>query len=106
MPILDESEIDQYTRPDGVTVIRRAAKQDRNAKELVAHARDIHGMDVIYINEPVDLLVGHKGKWTPTEIKFEDGPFTAQQIEFMGQCNRANLPYWVWRTTDDIDAVA
>jgi hypothetical protein len=82
--------------------MRRAAKQDKNAAELVEYARK-QGMLVEYIGLPVDLLVGHKGNFYPVEIKGKEGTYTAEQQRFMCKCKLHALPFTTWRTTGDID---
>jgi hypothetical protein len=80
---------------------RHAKRQDANAKELVTLARKL-GMKVYYINTPVDLLVRYKNQWFPTEIKYKDGTFTAQQLEFAADCALSQATMWTWYTTDDV----
>ena len=82
--------------------MRRAAKQDANAAELVEYARNL-GMVVDYIGLPVDLLVGHNGTFYPVEIKGKNGKYTKEQERFMRQCIKYNLPFVTWRSKEDID---
>jgi hypothetical protein len=81
---------------------RRACRRDRNEPELVRLARQI-GAVMWPLAEPVDFLVGWRGKWVPTEIKNgEAGKLTPQQILFSGEARARELPVWIWRTPEDV----
>lgn len=61
--------------------MRRAAKVDRSQGNIVAALRKI-GAHVTYIKEPVDLLVGFRGRSLVLEIKEPGGTLTPNQREF------------------------
>ena len=81
--------------------MRRAAKQDANAAELVEYARD-RGMLVEYIGEPTDLLVFWK-VWHVVEVKTEDGDYTPEQRKFIKKTGRYGAPIRTWVSKEDID---
>lgn len=62
--------------------MRRAAKADGNQREIVNALKAI-GARVYYIKEPVDLLVGYRGKNCLLEVKDIHGRLTKAQEEFM-----------------------
>ena len=62
--------------------MRRAAKTDANQSVIVDALRRI-GAQVFYIKEPVDLLVGYRGKNSLLEVKDHDGRLTKAQVEFI-----------------------
>jgi hypothetical protein len=82
---------------------RYACRRDGNEPELVLLARQI-GALMWPLSEPVDWLVGWRGRWYPTEIKNPDGRnrATEQQILFSAAAKERQLPVWVWRTEDDV----
>lgn len=59
----------------------RARRVDANQAEIIERLRSI-GAKVYIIEEPVDLLVGYRGKSVLLEIKAEGGRITKQQAEF------------------------
>ena len=64
--------------------MRRAARIDGNQGEIVAALRQI-GCSVYYIKEPVDLLVGYRGRTVVLEVK--NGPdwrLKPSQAKFFG----------------------
>lgn len=87
-------------------VPRYAARADSNGPELVEFAR-LKGAIVVYIREPVDILVGFAGVWTPAEIKTEEArgkknEFKKQQLDFFAEIAPHGLPHWVWYTREDV----
>ena len=63
--------------------MRQVAKVDANQKAIVKALRAI-GCTVYYIKEPVDLLVGFRGRSFALEIKNPEvlWKLTPQQVEF------------------------
>lgn len=61
--------------------MRRAAKADKSQRSIVSALRGI-GAYVTYIKQPVDLLVGFKGRTLLLEVKEPGGFLTARQREF------------------------
>lgn len=55
---------------------------DKNQPAVVERLREI-GCKVYLIEEPVDLLVGYRGKTVLLEVKTPDGSLTKQQVEFV-----------------------
>jgi hypothetical protein len=62
--------------------MRRAARTDNNQHELVEALKKI-GARCYYIKEPVDLVVGFRGRTLLLEVKGEGKPLTQAQQEFM-----------------------
>jgi hypothetical protein len=62
--------------------VRRAARTDSTQKSIVDRLRQL-GCQVYYIKEPVDLLVGCRGKNLLLEVKAEDGRLTKAQVDFI-----------------------
>lgn len=60
----------------------RARRVDKNQPAVVERLREI-GCKVYLIEEPVDLLVGYRGKTVLLEVKTPDGLLTKQQAEFV-----------------------
>jgi hypothetical protein len=84
-------------------VKRYAARRDANEPELVMLARQI-GAVMWPLAEPVDWLVGWRGRWYPTELKNPEGRnrLTEQQILFSAAAKERELPVWIWRSEDDV----
>jgi hypothetical protein len=83
-------------------VTRHAQRRDGNEPELVRMARQV-GAVCWPLAEPVDWLVGWRGRWYPCEIKNgKAGRFTAQQIIFSAAAKERELPVWVWRSEADV----
>jgi len=61
--------------------MRRAARQDNNHHELVEALKKI-GARCFYIKEPVDLVVGFRGRSILLEVKSPGKPLTQAQEEF------------------------
>ena len=72
--------------------MRHAARTDANQEEIVKALRAI-GAQVVYIKEPVDLLVGFRGTTHLMEVKDSNGRLTKQQAEFLAQWNGG--PAWI-----------
>ena len=62
-------------------VMRRAARTDNNQHELVEALKKI-GARSYYIKEPVDLLVGFRGRSIALEVKSPGKQMTQAQKEF------------------------
>jgi hypothetical protein len=89
-----------------MSIYRRAARQDANQAGLVEVAEGL-GAVVECSRQPLDLLVGWRGAWIPTEIKDPKGAgwadeFTPAQLAFMKRCKESGLPFWVWRSAEDV----
>lgn len=61
--------------------MRTAARVDKTQASIVAALRKV-GATVYYIKEPVDLLVGYRGRCVALECKSKGGRLTPQQEEF------------------------
>lgn len=59
----------------------RARRVDKNQPAVVERLREI-GCRVYLIEEPVDLLVGYRGRTVLVEIKMPEGRLTKQQVDF------------------------
>lgn len=81
--------------------MRRAARVDANQSPLVTLARQL-GMLVYVIREPVDLLVGVHGIFLGVEVKDGSNGLTDAQATFKSECQHRNLPFQVWRDTEDV----
>lgn len=62
--------------------MRRAARTDNNQHELVEALKKI-GARCYYIKEPVDLVVGFRGRSILLEVKGEGKALTKAQQEFV-----------------------
>lgn len=80
---------------------RHAARRDANEPELVVVARHL-GAFMYRTDEPGDWLCGYRGRWIIVEIKSADGSPTAAQIAFSREARERRLPYWTWRTAEDV----
>jgi hypothetical protein len=81
--------------------VRRAARRDANEPQLVVLARQL-GAYLYCTDDPGDWLCGFRGAWIVVEIKSEDGEPTPAQIRFSREARERRLPYWTWRTEDDV----
>jgi hypothetical protein len=56
------------------------------------------------LDEPIDWIIGWRGRWYPCEVKNPEGRnrFTPTQILFSAAAKERELPLWVWRTSDDV----
>ena len=72
--------------------MRHAARTDAVQKEIVKALRAI-GARVVYIKEPVDLLVGYRNTTHLMEVKESGGRLTKQQQEFLETWNGG--PAWI-----------
>jgi hypothetical protein len=79
--------------------MRRAARVDETQEEIVKALRSI-GAQVVVIKEPVDLLVGYRGKTHLMECKTDRATdeggkhgLTKQQAEFLAKWNGG--PAWI-----------
>lgn len=61
--------------------MRRAAKRDANERPIIEALRRI-GASVVVMKEPVDLLIGWKGRTIALEVKDIGGRLTKAQEEF------------------------
>ncbi|MEY4720068.1 MAG: hypothetical protein RL563_2686 [Pseudomonadota bacterium] len=59
--------------------MRRAARRDDNEGEIVRALREC-GAQVVYIDEPCDLIVGYKGRTILVEIKDGSKPPSARKL--------------------------
>src|SRR3977135_1918743 len=62
--------------------MRRAARTDNNQHELIEALKKI-GARCYYIKEPVDLVVGFRGRTLLLEVKGEGKQLTKAQEEFI-----------------------
>ena len=81
--------------------MRHAARRDANEPALIRLARQL-GAVCINIQEPVDWLIGWRGRWYPCEIKTATGTYTDQQVLFIAAAKERELPVWTWRSEDDV----
>lgn len=77
----------------------RALKRDANERALVNLLRRL-GASVFLLHQPVDLLVGYRGRTWLLEVKAPRGRLTAAQREFLGDWRGS--PVVVIRTEDDV----
>ena len=77
-------------------------KRDANEPEIVAQLKG-HGFSVVYLNKPVDLLIGKGGKTWIAEVKMEGKPLNANQQKFYSTWRGNHL---VLRSTQDADDFA
>jgi hypothetical protein len=80
---------------------RYAARRDANEPALVQVARAC-GAYLYQTDDPGDWLCGYRGRWVVVEIKTENGSPTPNQIRFSREARERRLPYWTWRTEDDV----
>jgi hypothetical protein len=80
---------------------RHAKRRDRNEPELVKLAKSL-GAYLYRTDKPGDWLLGFRGTWIVVEIKGEDGSPTPDQIAFSREARARRLPYWTWRTDEDV----
>ena len=75
---------------------RYGRKTDHNQKEVVELLKGV-GAVPIQIEEPVDLLIGFRGKWYLAEVKNKStyGTLTPQQEKFLELCEHKRLPFRV-----------
>jgi hypothetical protein len=75
--------------------MRRAARTDANQHELVEALKKI-GAKCFYIKEPVDLVVGFRGRSLLLEVKRPGKPTTKAQEEFFATWpGEAHLVYTI-----------
>jgi hypothetical protein len=84
---------------------RYARRRDRNEPELVTLAKRL-GAEMEQVG-PLDWWVGWRGKWIPAEVKRPDkegwaSEFTDTETAFIERCRLAHLPFWIWRTEQDV----
>ena len=72
-----------------MSIKRYAAKRDANEKTIVDALRD-GGATIFYLNKPLDLLIGYRGRTYLAEVKNPEhkkgkatGGLTPAQIEFI-----------------------
>ena len=69
--------------------LRRAAKRDANERPIIEALRRI-GASVVVMKEPVDLLVGFRGRTVALEVKDIGGTLTEAQKDFFARfCGEA-----------------
>ena len=73
---------DKFYRDIKEEEMRRAARTDNNQHELVEALKKI-GARCYYIKEPVDLIVGFRGRTLLLEVKGEGKRLTQAQDEFI-----------------------
>jgi hypothetical protein len=66
------------------SAMRRAAKIDAVQPEIVEALRAV-GATVYYIKEPVDLLVGYRGRTVVLECKSKNGTLRPSQEKFFAE---------------------
>ena len=67
---------------------RYAARTDQNQAQILRELREIPGLDVVEIKEPVDLMIGHQAMNYLFEVKRADkvnrpSAYTPQQRQFL-----------------------
>lgn len=81
--------------------IPRYGRRDANEPELILLARKL-GAFMYRTDKPGDWLCGFRGAWSIVEIKVLDGDYTPSQIAFRREAEERRLPYWTWRTDEDV----
>lgn len=80
---------------------RFAKRRDANEHPLVELARQL-GAYMYRTDDPGDWLLGWRGAWVVVEIKSDAGEPTPAQIRFSREARERRLPYWTWRTQEDV----
>ena len=86
-----------------MTIWRRAAKRD-TAEPLIVEALEAAGAKVWPLSLPLDLLVGHRGRFVLLEVKSnkrKPDKRQAVQTETIAACQTGGLPVYVVRTPED-----
>jgi len=83
---------------------RFAVKRDANEPEIVHALRSV-GAKVWHLNQPFDLLVGFRGRFTVLEIKATKRVRKDQkrQTDEIADCQAGGLP--VYRVENDVEAL-
>jgi hypothetical protein len=82
--------------------MRHAAKRDANEPELL---KIVKQFGAVWIQAPpLDGWCCFRERWTPVEIKNEEGRnrYTDSQVLFLASCRERNAPVWTWRTERDV----
>lgn len=80
--------------------MRWAQRRDDNEHTLVSIAKQFGA--VWKPTGPLDGWLGHRGLWTPVEIKHGSNPYTPIQRDFLAMCRQRKLPVFTWRTDRDV----
>lgn len=78
--------------------MRRAAKRDISEPEIVNTLKQC-GFRVCYMDKPLDLLVGFRGKLYLIECKTDNGKLTVGQAKFMDEWK--GFPIYVLRDAQE-----
>lgn len=62
-----------------MSIHRRAARNDANQRAVI-EAIEAIGCLVYVIRQPVDLLIGYRGRWVLAEVKDGDKPPSARKL--------------------------
>lgn len=83
-----------------MTIWRRAAKRDESEAAIV-DALKAAGARVWRLSQPLDLLVGHQGRFLLLECKTGKRKVKPTQDATIADCHRKGLPVYVVRTPED-----
>jgi len=78
--------------------MRRAAKRDYAEAEIVNALEEMKAT-VYRLDQPVDLLIGYRGRSILAEVKTGKGKLNENQIKFIESWNGGDIP--ILRTSDD-----
>jgi hypothetical protein len=81
-----------------MSIRRHNAKRDANEREIVEALRAA-GASVWLLDQPVDLLIGYRGKNHIAEVKLPRGQLNDNQRQFYATWRGATPP--ILRTVDD-----
>ena len=78
--------------------MRRAAKRDYAEAEIVNTLHELKAT-VFRLNQPVDIIIGYRGRTVLAEIKTGKGKLNENQIKFIQRWNGGDIP--ILRNSDD-----
>lgn len=84
-----------------MSINRYDTKRDANEKPIVQMMR-VMGATVYPLDQPLDLLVGWRGKTYLAEVKIEKAKLNAKQQQFVEQWNGFPIP--ILRSPDEAAA--
>lgn len=71
--------------------MRRAAKRDYAEAEVIAALQDMKA-SVYRLDQPLDILIGYRGRTVIAEIKTGKGKLNENQIKFIESWNGGDIP--------------
>ncbi len=77
-------------------------RRDQNEPEI---CKALNALGLVYyrLDQPVDLLVLHKGLWKLMEVKMPDGRLNRDQVEMFELCRDMGAQHlYVIRSVDDL----